>query len=59
MLTGQLKPSSGSVYFQGRDITRLSVYGRTQMGMARSFQITSLFPQQTVHVNALIALQGV
>ncbi len=59
VLTGQLKPSSGSVHFKGEDITRLSVYGRTHMGMARSFQITSLFPQQTVHVNALIGLQGV
>ena len=59
VLTGQLKPSEGSVHFKGQDITHLSVYGRTHMGMARSFQITSLFPQQTVHVNALIALQGV
>ena len=59
VLTGQLKPSEGSVHFKGQDITHLSVYGRTHMGMARSFQITSLFPQQTVHINALIALQGV
>ena len=59
VLTGQLKASEGSVYFKGQDITRMSVYGRTHMGMARSFQITSLFPQQSVHVNALIALQGV
>ncbi len=58
VLTGQLKPSGGSVHFKGEDITRLSVFGRTRMGMARSFQITSLFPHQTVHVNALIALQG-
>ena len=59
VLTGQLKPSSGSVYFRGQDITHESVFGRTHMGMARSFQITSLFPEQTVYVNALIALQGV
>jgi branched-chain amino acid transport system ATP-binding protein len=59
VLTGQLKASAGSVHFKGQNITRLSVFGRTHMGMARSFQITSLFPQQTVYVNALIALQGV
>jgi branched-chain amino acid transport system ATP-binding protein len=58
VLTGQLKPSAGSVYFKGQDITHHSVFSRTHLGMARSFQITSLFPYQTVKVNALIALQG-
>lgn len=58
VLTGQLKPSSGKVFFKGQDITHVSVYDRTHMGMARSFQITSLFPQQSVYVNLLIALQG-
>jgi branched-chain amino acid transport system ATP-binding protein len=59
LLTGQLKPSAGSVSFKGQDITGASVFSRTHMGMARSFQIASLFPQQTVKVNALIGLQGV
>ncbi len=59
LLTGQLKPSAGKVYFKGQDITNASVFSRTHMGMARSFQITSLFPYQTVEVNALIGLQGV
>jgi branched-chain amino acid transport system ATP-binding protein len=58
LLTGQLRPSGGRVLFKGKDITHLSVHGRTQLGMARSFQITSLFPNETVRVNALIALQG-
>ena len=58
VLTGQLKPSAGSVYLKGQNITSASVFSRTHMGMARSFQITSLFPYQTVKVNALIALQG-
>lgn len=58
VLTGQLKPSGGGVYFKGQDITHAKVFARTHMGMARSFQITSLFPYQTVRVNALIALQG-
>jgi branched-chain amino acid transport system ATP-binding protein len=59
ILTGQLKPSSGSVHFKDRDITRAKVFERTHMGMARSFQTTSLFPYQTVRVNTLIALQGI
>jgi branched-chain amino acid transport system ATP-binding protein len=58
VLTGQLKPSAGSVLFKGQDITHASVFARTHLGMARSFQITSLFLYQTVRVNALIALQG-
>jgi branched-chain amino acid transport system ATP-binding protein len=58
VLTGQLKPSAGSVHFKGQDITHAKVFARTHLGMARSFQITSLFPYQTVRVNALIALQG-
>lgn len=58
LLTGQLKPSAGKVLFKGRDITNHSVYSRTHLGMARSFQITSLFQHETVQVNALIALQG-
>ena len=58
VLTGQLRPSSGSVYFKGQDVTRAKVFQRTHMGLARSFQITSLFPHETVKVNALIAGQG-
>jgi branched-chain amino acid transport system ATP-binding protein len=58
LLTGQLKPSGGKVVFKGKDITHLHVHARTQLGIARSFQITSLFPNETVRVNALIALQG-
>ena len=59
LLTGQLKPSSGKVLFKGQDITDATVYARTHLGMARSFQITSLFPYQSVLVNAMIGLQGV
>ena len=58
LLTGQLKPSGGRVVFKGQDITHRPVFARTQLGMARSFQITSLFPNETVLTNALIAMQG-
>ena len=59
LLTGQLKPSDGRVFLKGQDITHTSVFARTHMGMARSFQIVSLFPYQSVKVNALIGLQGI
>jgi len=58
LLTGQPKPSGGKVVFKGQDITHKPVYARTQLGIARSFQITSLFPNESVLTNALIALQG-
>lgn len=58
MLTGQLRPVSGKVYFQGRDVTNMSVHGRAHLGMARSFQIASLFLNESVFVNILIAVQG-
>jgi len=58
LLTGQLRPSSGKVRFKGQDITHKPVFARTQLGIARSFQITSLFPNETLLTNALIALQG-
>jgi branched-chain amino acid transport system ATP-binding protein len=58
LLTGQLKPTAGRVVFKGKDITHTSVHARTHLGIARSFQITSLFPNETVEVNALIGLQG-
>ncbi len=59
VLTGQLKPTTGKVYFKGTDVTHHSVFARTHLGMARSFQITSLFPYLSVLVNAMLAVQGV
>ena len=42
-LTGEVTPDGGTIRFAGRDITALPVYRRSQLGLARSFQITSLF----------------
>ncbi len=46
-LTGQLLPNSGTIRFAGRDITRLPAWRRSALGLARSFQITSLLPDFT------------
>jgi branched-chain amino acid transport system ATP-binding protein len=58
LLTGFLKPSRGEVFYQGRKITGLQPYRISQMGMARSFQITSIFPELTVYENVRIAAQS-
>ena len=59
MLSGTLAVSSGSVILFGRDVTQLPAYERARMGLARTFQITNLFPRLTVLENVLLALQAV
>jgi branched-chain amino acid transport system ATP-binding protein len=58
LITGALLPSSGHIRLFGRDVTRWPVHRRTALGMARTFQITSLFPGLTVLDNVLLAVQG-
>ena len=57
-LTGQLQPNSGSIHFGGRDITRLPAYRRSALGLARSFQITSLLRDFTAADNVALAAQA-
>jgi len=57
-LSGVLVPDSGSVVFNGRDITRMPGFRRTHMGLARSFQITSIFKSFTVRDNVALAVQS-
>jgi branched-chain amino acid transport system ATP-binding protein len=57
-LTGQLRPSAGTIGFAGRDITQLSAWRRSQLGLARSFQITSLLPDFTASDNVALAAQA-
>ena len=56
MVTGYLKPDSGSIRYAGRDITRLGPRRITQLGISRSFQIPQLFDSLTVHENLMVAL---
>jgi len=58
VLNGQHSANSGHIYFMGRDITRLSVYGRAHLGMGRAFQSSTLFPSMTVLNNLLLAIHG-
>ncbi|GAA2370542.1 ABC transporter ATP-binding protein [Dactylosporangium salmoneum] len=58
LLSGFLPPSAGRIELGGRDITGLAPEKVARLGMARSFQIASLFPQQTVRTHVELALQG-
>src|SRR6202012_225610 len=57
-LTGYLAPASGSIRLAGRDITRLAAYRRSALGLARSFQITSLLLDFTAADNVALAAQA-
>jgi len=57
-LTGELVPESGSIRFGGADITKLPTYQRSRLGLARSFQITSLFLDFTALDNVALAVQA-
>jgi branched-chain amino acid transport system ATP-binding protein len=57
-LSGQLVPDSGRIHFAGNDITALPMYRRSQIGLARSFQITSLFLDLSVLDNVALAVQA-
>jgi branched-chain amino acid transport system ATP-binding protein len=58
LLTGFLKPDTGKIFYLGKDITNLQPYEISQLGMARSFQITSIFPELTVFENVRLAVQS-
>jgi branched-chain amino acid transport system ATP-binding protein len=57
-LSGQLIPDSGSICFAGADVTKLPPYRRSHLGLARSFQITSLFLDLSVLDNVSLAVQA-
>jgi branched-chain amino acid transport system ATP-binding protein len=58
VVTGVLPASSGEVRLKGEDITSWACHRRTALGMARTFQVTSLFPKLTVLDNVLLAIMG-
>ena len=58
MLTGILPADAGTIVFDGRDITRLPMHRRIRLGMARSFQILSVFPNLTAFENVRVAVQA-
>jgi branched-chain amino acid transport system ATP-binding protein len=57
-LAGNLRPDAGRIVFAGEDITNLSAPRRARKGLARSFQITSIYPEFTALHNVALAVQA-
>jgi branched-chain amino acid transport system ATP-binding protein len=55
-LSGDILPDHGAIHFNGVEITRLKPYRRARLGLARSYQITSIFDQLTVAENFALAI---
>jgi branched-chain amino acid transport system ATP-binding protein len=59
LITGDLRPSAGRILLFGRDITGLPSRRRAHLGLARTYQIITLFPNETLAHNVMLALLGV
>ncbi|MGQ3073776.1 MAG: ABC transporter ATP-binding protein [Ferrovibrionaceae bacterium] len=57
-LSGEMRPTAGSVMLDGQDITAAPMHRRSHMGLARSYQITSIFPDMTARENVALAVQA-
>tara|TARA_R100000005_G_scaffold96541_1_gene84342 strand:- start:5576 stop:6295 length:720 start_codon:yes stop_codon:yes gene_type:complete len=55
LITGALRPDSGSVLFDGHDITGLAPHQIARLGVGRKFQVPAIFDELTVHENLIIA----
>jgi branched-chain amino acid transport system ATP-binding protein len=58
LITGELSANAGSIALFGRDITRMPSRKRTHLGMARTYQIITLFARDTIERNVMLALLG-
>ena len=57
LISGLFPPTSGSTRFEGKDVTNLAPQERVRRGMARTFQITEVFPELTVAENLRVAVE--
>nr|WP_207191637.1 ABC transporter ATP-binding protein [Paracraurococcus ruber] len=57
-VSGTLRPDAGRIWFEGRDVTALPMHRRARLGLARSFQITSVLPGFSVLENVALAVQA-
>jgi branched-chain amino acid transport system ATP-binding protein len=57
LISGYLAPSAGTIVFDGQDVTRVPAHRRVGLGMARTFQVTEIFPELTVRENVLSAAE--
>jgi len=56
LLSGQFPPTAGSVFFEGQDITDLAPFRRVQLGMARTFQLVSVFSRMSAWENLVLPI---
>jgi len=57
LISGLFPPTAGAIAFDGRDITALPAHRRVALGMARTFQITEIFPDLSVFENVRIGVE--
>ncbi|PYN13050.1 MAG: ABC transporter ATP-binding protein [Candidatus Rokuibacteriota bacterium] len=58
LISGETRPSRGRISLFGRDVTRFAPHRRAGLGLARTYQITNLFPRLTALENCLLAVQA-
>ena len=58
LISGEMAPSSGRIFFRDQDITGMAQHMATRLGIAKSYQITNVFPHLTVLENVRVAVQG-
>jgi branched-chain amino acid transport system ATP-binding protein len=58
LITGRLQPTTGNIRFRGADITGLAPHRIVRMGLARSFQVTNIFPRLSVRENVRLGIQA-
>jgi branched-chain amino acid transport system ATP-binding protein len=58
LISGEMAPTSGRIFFGEREITGLPQHAVARLGVAKSYQITNVFPHLTVHENVRVAVQG-
>jgi branched-chain amino acid transport system ATP-binding protein len=58
VISGEFPPTGGTIALNGTNVTTLTPHQRAALGIARTFQITRLFPELTVFENALLACEG-
>jgi branched-chain amino acid transport system ATP-binding protein len=58
LISGEVAPTSGRIWFREREVTHLPQHAVARLGIAKSYQITSIFPHLTVFENVRVAAQG-
>ena len=58
VVTGELKPTSGSVFLKGEEITQFAPYRICQKGLGRTFQLTFVFPEMTVYESIWVGVNS-